>query len=258
MLHFLFPSDSFRASSIDEMFVDQCDAVQSRGYSSSLVPESFFRNSRPLNGIPSGATVIYRGWMLDAASYEKLHTAVAQQNASMLTSPPQYLAAHHLPNWYPLITELTPETRILDPQDDPESQLRAIGWPRYFVKDYVKSLKTGQGAIIDHPAQIKPLLAEMERIRGEIEGGVCVRRVEEFVQDSERRYFVVESTPHAGGGGDVPEIVTEVAKRVSLPFYSVDVVRHTDGRSRVVEIGDGQVSDIVGWNAAEFASIWKA
>jgi hypothetical protein len=29
-----------------------------------------------------------------------------------------------------------------------------------------------------------------------------------------------------------------------------------DGRKRIVEIGDGQVSGLVGWNAAHFATLW--
>lgn len=49
-------------------------------------------------------------------------------------------------------------------------------------------------------------------------------------------------------------IVGECAS--SLPgirFISVDVVKRADGVDRVVEIGDGQVSDLVGRTAARFA-----
>jgi hypothetical protein len=35
-----------------------------------------------------------------------------------------------------------------------------------------------------------------------------------------------------------------------------DVVLREDGVSRVVESGDGQVSDLVGWSPEAFAAMW--
>jgi hypothetical protein len=94
----------------------------------------------------------------------------------------------------------------------------------------------------------------MRRFRGVIEGGFCVRRVESFLPDTERRFFVVDGVPHAATG-DVPPIIHECAERLRSRFYSVDVVKREDGRFRVVEVGDGQVSDLVGWTPERFASI---
>jgi hypothetical protein len=37
----------------------------------------------------------------------------------------------------------------------------------------------------------------------------------------------------------------------------VDVARREDGVERVVEIGDGQVSDLVGWSVEQFVEIWS-
>jgi ATP-grasp domain, R2K clade family 3 len=54
----------------------------------------------------------------------------------------------------------------------------------------------------------------------------------------------------------LPQIVFECAKRIESQFFSVDVVERSDGTKRIVEIGDGQVSDIVGWTAERFAQIW--
>jgi hypothetical protein len=98
----------------------------------------------------------------------------------------------------------------------------------------------------------------MERFRGEIEGGLCVRRVERFVADSERRYFVLDGRAFSPDGGPVPDVLRQVAPRIQSPFFSVDVVRREDGVARVVEIGDGQVSDLVGWSPAAFAAMWAS
>jgi len=41
----------------------------------------------------------------------------------------------------------------------------------------------------------------------------------------------------------VPKIVQTIAPRIDSPFFSVDVVLSTDGTPRLIELGDGQVSD---------------
>jgi hypothetical protein len=94
----------------------------------------------------------------------------------------------------------------------------------------------------------------MQRFRGVIEGGFCVRRVESFLPETECRYFVMDGIAHAALG-DVPPIVLECARRLRSRFYSVDVVKRTDGEFRIVEVGDGQVSDLVGWTPEDFAAV---
>jgi hypothetical protein len=49
----------------------------------------------------------------------------------------------------------------------------------------------------------------------------------------------------------------ECARRIGSAFFSVDVAMRADAVLRVVEIGDGQVSDLVGWDATRFAELWK-
>lgn len=256
--HFIFPADPLDPRSTDELFLPQREALRSAGYSTSLCPDDVISHSRSLRGVPAGASVVYRGWMLKPMQYERLTEAVRQASAEPLTSAEDYLTAHYLPNWYPLLAEFTPETYVIPAGADPEAELRALGWEAFFIKDYVKSLKTSVGSIIRDPSQIGALAAEMERFRGEIEGGLCVRRVEPFITESERRYFVLEGKPYSGAGDPVPEFVHRVAERVPSPFFSVDVVRRNDGALRVVEIGDGQVSDLVGWSSAGFAQIWAS
>jgi hypothetical protein len=92
--------------------------------------------------------------------------------------------------------------------------------------------------------------------RREIEGGLCVRRVEPFITESERRYFVLEGKAFSADGQTAPDLVQQVAARIPSPFFSVDVIRRKDGMLRVVEVGDGQVSDLVGWSPAAFVAMW--
>ncbi|HSU66563.1 MAG TPA: ATP-grasp domain-containing protein, partial [Tepidisphaeraceae bacterium] len=238
------------------MFADQFAVVQQAGYTASLCSDSVIEGNKPLRNVPPGAMVVYRGWMLNATQYTRFVRAVGDASATPLTSSAAYLAAHHLPNWYPLIAEFTPETRVLAPDADWESELRSLGWGAFFIKDYVKSLKTSRGSIIRDPSELNSVVAEMREFRGEIEGGLCVRRVEPFIADSERRYFVLDGRTFSADGQAAPNLVQQVASRIPSPFFSVDITCREDGSLRVVEVGDGQVSDLVGWLPEAFVAIW--
>jgi hypothetical protein len=192
--------------------------------------------------------------MMSPSEYESLVSNLVRAEARPVTSLENYLASHHLPNWYSRISDLTPETRVFPFGCNLETELRALAWPEYFIKDYVKSLKTSVGSRISKPEQVTAVVAEMRQFRGVIEGGFCVRRVESFLPETERRYFVVDGVAHTASG-DVPPIVHECVKRLRIPFYSVDVVQRTDGQLRIVEVGDGQVSDLVGWTPEAFAEM---
>jgi hypothetical protein len=256
--HFIFSANPLKPTVVEDMFADQDKALQAAGFSTSVCPDAVIGDRKPLRNVPSGATVVYRGWMLKEVEYSRFVDAVKSASAIPLTPVSSYLAAHHLPNWYPHIAQFTPETRVLSSTADIEGELRSLGWGSFFIKDYVKSLKASRGAIIREPSEIRPLLAEMKEFRGEIEGGICVRRVEPFVAESERRFFVLNGKVYGPSEESVPEIVELVAASIPSRFFSVDIIRRTDDVIRVVEVGDGQVSDLVGWTAQKFAAMWIA
>ena len=204
MWHFLYPKGS-SLTEPDEMFADQHAAVTAAGFTASLCPDSVLAGAKPLQSVPPGSTVIYRGWMATAEEYISLVRAIERCKAHPLTLPEEYLAAHHLPNWYPLLADLTPETRVFLADADLEAELRVLGWGAYFIKDFVKSLKTRRGSIVRDPADAPVVVAELREYRVRIEGGICVRRVEEFVPGSELRYFVIKGIGYAADGEPVPE-----------------------------------------------------
>ena len=228
------------------------------GFGVSIVPiDDLGESTRKIRGaLPVGSTVVYRGWMLDPSQYKALATLIASQGANPISSLEAYLACHYLPNWYPLVAEFTAETRTYARTADLGSELKALGWEKFFIKDYVKSLKTSMGSVLSKAEDIEGVLSEMEKFRGIIEGGVCVRRFEDYVPNSERRYFVVRGKPYAAQGS-IPDVVFECARRIKSSFFSVDVALNTTGVNRIVEIGNGQVSDLVGWTPAAFAELWK-
>ena len=186
--------------------------------------------------------------------YKAFVSGINKSGAHTIIDLDTYLSSHYLPNWHPLLSDLTPETHIFPVDCDLQVELSTLGWAEFFIKDYVKSVKTPTGSRITKAEQVDALVENMRRFRGHIEGGFCVRRVENFLPDTERRYFVLNGVPYASAGG-VPEIVHECSKRLTSPFYSVDVITRADGTLRIVEVGDGQVSDLVGWTPSRFAGV---
>jgi hypothetical protein len=255
-MHIIYPKSPLRPKQPDEQFAAEVEAVRAVGFEVSLfsledLQSGAFRTVPPL---PGESDILYRGWMLSATEYGAFAAALAGAGARPVADLAAYLSSHYLPGWYPSLIDLTPETRIYPPDCDLEGELHRLGWPEFFIKDYVKSLKTSVGSRITKPEQVAAVVADMRHFRGIIEGGFCVRRIECFLPDTEQRYFVLDGEPH-GASGVVPPIVYECAKRLRSRFYSVDVVQRDDGQLRIVEVGDGQVSDLVGWTPERFASI---
>jgi hypothetical protein len=260
MIDLLYPQSALNPRTPDEMFSHESHAMAAAGHNVHLIDTEALGlgPSRIQPPFEPGARVVYRGWMLTHGEYVNLAASVERSGSSCLTSPEDYLATHHLPNWYPIVKDYTPETAFLDTSADLASELRRLGWEKFFVKDHVKSLKISIGSIIEDPEQIEMVVSEMEKYRGFIEGGLCIRRVEDFIAGSERRYFVLNRTPYAAEPGQaIPESVAFCAEAIASSFFSVDVARRADGVDRIVEIGDGQVSDLVGWSVERFVGIWS-
>lgn len=241
------------------MFAEQAEEFKMAGFSvATIALEDLFRGAPEFYpALAKGKTVLYRGWMLSGHEYQLLTEAIIKAGAMPFTTLQQYLATHYIPKWYPKLFDLTPETVCFDQLDYIEQDLKELDWQGFFVKDFVKSLKTSVGSCIESSEQIGQLMMEMEKFRGQIEGGICVRRIEDIDQDSEQRYFVIKQRAYASRDEPIPEIILEGARRIESGFFSIDVVRRKDGVLRIMEIGDGQVSDIVGWSAERFVSLWS-
>ena len=260
-MQFVYSSSVLEPKKPDELFQDEARALRAAGHAISVIDVEALENgkTRILPALQSQANVIYRGWMLKPATYANWIASLAEADSTPLTDETAYRAAHYLPEWYSLLADYTPATVVLALDDELEGNLRQIGWSRFFIKDYVKSLKTSVGSFIDKPEQIHTVIAEMNKFRGEIEGGLCIRQVEDFLPATEQRYFVIHRTPYASQSETaIPTCVAVAAERIQSPFFSVDVVQRADGLERIVEIGDGQVSDLSGWTVERFAEIWPS
>jgi ATP-grasp domain, R2K clade family 3 len=265
--HFLFPASPLDGRMIDPDFQDQAIALKLAGFSTSVLTDDM-KLIGDLRTAPEDTVVVYRGWMMDTEGYQNYTDTLLRRPLKPLTSPEQYVATHHFPNWYPLLERYTPESVSFgNSLETPErvynfalGAFAATSGMKLQIKDYVKSLKTAGGSVVSSADEIKEVLANMEKFRGTIEGGIVLRKFEEFYPGSEVRYFVINGKFYGQNSMfDLRHmnILDLMSRSVPSPFYSVDIALRVDGVARIIEVGDGQVSDLVGWTPDRFAEIWK-
>lgn len=254
-VHFLYPCDPFDNKKADEQYQDEFESARNHGLHVHLFNQDEIAHSliKPALSLEN-TKIVYRGWMLDKAQYEQLEQRFGN---SLLTSCSSYLKAHHLPGWYEMLKPWTIASVIIS-EHEAIDVMNKLNRPM-FIKDYVKSLKTGKGSIVENADDVKRALDDMLFYRTQIEGGIVLRDKMDFQPESEKRFFIINHQVY--GLNDAKDNQWEMAIEVSnvlkeqapeLSFVSLDVALLTDNQAIVVEMGDGQVSDYTGWNVNDF------
>jgi hypothetical protein len=258
-LQILYPTDPFVPKQADEVYQPEYEAARAVG-----LPVALYSHEDLISGalrvretLLPGTPVLLRGWMLTVGQYETLADLLAGRHAPLFTCVAHYRLCHHLPEWYPQLQTYTPDTVFAPEGADYEVALSAKSWDRYFVKDHVKSLSTGRGSFCRSVVEIESVVKELRKYRGDIEGGVAIRQVEAFRRETEDRYFVVRGKAFSRTG-EIPDAVAVAARQIASPFFSVDTVLRDDGVLRIVELGDGQVSDRKQWTVGQMLEVIKA
>lgn len=247
-LHILYPSEPFNLKEVSETYAQEYEIAHQQ-FSCSLIDLDGNPNGK-LN-VPDNCKVLYRGWMLTANQYEDLLRKVE----TPVTSLSAYLSTHHLPNWYDQCLELTPKTVFLENEEGVDEAVAQLDWAGYFVKDFVKSLTTSRGSFAKDAKEIKEVLHLIRQYRGFLEGGICLREQEAFEPGTEERVFVVKGKPYGREG--VVLGAWGPALKMPSDFYSMDIVKNTQGEWRLVELGDGQVSDYKNWDPHRFVELFS-
>ncbi len=268
----LVPCDVLRPRRPDEHFAAEAQAARDLGVEVALVDHDAL--ARPGGAAAGVARVagtgagdaVYRGWMLDAQRYAEFVAALAERGVTARTGAGQYRQAHELPGWYPAMATVTPCSVWTTGPDRAGFELartelagaEPAGGPAV-LRDYVKSMKHhwAQAAYIpdlaDGPAAWR-VAEQLRELRGEdFTGGYVLRRFEHFTGAEVRTWWVDGAcrlvtvhpdTPAEAPPADLPLAGFEpLVAGLGLPFVTLDLVRRTDGGWRLVELGDGQVSD---------------
>lgn len=256
MLHLLFPSHPLFKTKPDDIFKEQFLTAKEMGINCSVFNTDELKHGKfnPFPKLSGEELVVYRGWMLSVSEYEALEKLVASCGAKLNTTTEQYKLTHYLPEWYPILNSITPETVFADNLDQVKTLLLTKSWKKFFVKDYVKSLTTARGSVATNLKEIDEIIQELTNYRGCLEGGVCIREYENFLPFTESRFFICGGFVY-GTTFNHPPLLYEIASKIQSPFYSVDLVIDNNRNCRLIEIGDGQVSDLKDWSAKALLGI---
>ncbi|HSA49094.1 MAG TPA: ATP-grasp domain-containing protein [Yinghuangia sp.] len=266
----LFPIDPLNPRRVDSHFAREARAARELGLAVALVDhDALLRGDarEATRRVPEGlGPAVYRGWMVPVRAYEAFDAALRARGAVAATTPDAYARAHELPGWYEHFAAFTPRTALLplavgDRPDASELAAAASQLPggAAMVKDWVKSRKHewDTACFVPDLADTAGLASVVDAfLTGQgvfLTGGVALRAYEEFTGPEARVWWVdavpVLSTAHPDSPGQpvappLSESLRSAVAAFEAPFVTTDLALRADGVWRVVEVGDGQVSDL--------------
>ena len=219
-------------------------------------------SARAVARVTATGAAIYRGWMLRSEQYAGLADALGRRGVILRTAPDEYQAGHEFPGWYPRMASVTPQSvwTVGDGREDFERARSELGTGPAVLRDYTKSMKHywHEAAFIPDLADATAAWSVASRFR-QLRGDDFVGRVRAApirrVHRGRGAHLVGRWRMPDGHGTPghlrrrgarailIWEPIAPLIAALRLPFVTVDLARRTDGVWRVIELGDGQVSD---------------
>ncbi|GGV12611.1 hypothetical protein GCM10010495_27720 [Kitasatospora herbaricolor] len=274
----LFPADPLAPRRPDPHFAWEARLLRELGGDHALVDHDALLAGdaeAAVRRVPAGIGPLwYRGWMIPGALYARFADALDARGGALLTSPAGYTSAHELPGWYRVFEGATPASvwiplaapgRAPRPEQLAAAAARLGGTGAAIVKDYVKSRKHewAEACYIPELADLAALERVVSRFvelqDGFLAGGVVLRRFEDFARTADGRAaearvwwldgepVLVGPHPDTPGHTPAPDLtdVRPLVRALGCRFVTTDLAQRADGAEwRVVEVGDGQVSDL--------------
>ncbi|MEU7932284.1 ATP-grasp domain-containing protein [Micromonospora echinofusca] len=261
----LVPADPLRPRHPDAHFAPEAHAARDAGVEVAVVDHDALARGddvpRAVSRVTGEGVAVYRGWMLRSERYAAFADALARRGVALRTTGEQYRRAHELPGWYPGLAELTPRSAwtVGTRRADFDRARHALGGGAAVLRDFTKSMKHHwhEAAFIpdlDDGEAAWRIASRFVELRGDdLVGGLVLRRFERFTGAEVRTWWVDGVCVLVGAHPDSPHdappeafdagLVSGLVAALALPFVTVDLALHADGGWRIVELGDGQVSD---------------
>lgn len=258
----IFPWNPLRERGYDEEFMKEVEAVRYSDLMSFSIDHDSLSSGvvHTWNAPDVSVVATYRGWMVTPEQYALMRTKLADENILLSTTSEQYTTAHHINGWVDALEGLTFRTVLLPlaPTDDDIMTAAAeLAADSFFIKDFVKSLKTSEGFVPVRKDNLISAVHEFQEERGDwLAGGIVLREFVELPSNRvEMRGWWVEGewraiTVHPDYTNETPaeapsELLNSVSERLTeldVRFVTADFTPTSTGEWKVIEIGDGQVS----------------
>lgn len=260
----LVPCDPINPRRPDEHFAAETAAARAADWGIGLYDhDRVVAGSSDAVRWPAGGTgpVLMRGWMLSASHYAVLEEQVVTAGGTMVTSASQYKCAHELPGWYRTFRDLTPQSAWIEGNDPAALVAASSALPEggAVIKDYVKSLKHRweDACWIPNVRDIARLTRTaktfVELRDRDLQGGLVVRAFERLEGPELRTWWIDGTCRMVTAHPDTPDQMpadrpsfddaSAAVLSLNCRFVTLDWAKRADGGWRVIEVGDGQVSD---------------
>jgi hypothetical protein len=215
----------------------------------------------------SPVACVWVGFIPEFERYQAIYNAAIKKNIYLVNTPTEHQRAMEFDQFYPLLDDLTAKSLIIDDVNSLSKVQAELGFP-VFVKGAVKSNKEkGLSAVIAaNLEELTSLAVSILKSSYRARGKVIVRELlklktvttdaKAFPISREYRAFVYKGKILSFGfyweeynedtilKKDEKEafsrLIEEVARRVNVPFLTIDVAQLESGEWKLIEIGDAQ------------------
>jgi glutathione synthase/RimK-type ligase-like ATP-grasp enzyme len=224
---------------------------------------------------------IWIGYIPLPQHYEDIYAAALTRNIRLINSPEEFRRAEEFDRFYPLLSELTAKSAVAGTVEACEEAASSIGYP-VFLKGTIQSLKSkGVDACVARDvSQLREIVGRLMQSHRRTLGKVIVRELVPlrftrtgpggFPLGREYRLFVLRGEVVGLGyyweGEDelasldedetraISSLACEAARRVNVPYLTVDIGQRDNGDWLVIEVGDAQFS---GLSQVSIHALWS-
>jgi hypothetical protein len=212
---------------------------------------------------------VWMGVVPSLALYRKVYEALRARGYRLLNTPEEHQRVFELDLAYPFLRELTARTAVVRSLDECQAALAEVPLP-VFVKGSLASRKEAgwKACVAETEEELLALVGSLLRDEQAARGRVVIREllalraerveVKDFPIAREYRCFVYRGEILSYGfywlyltlfpplqpdeEQAMCALVVEAARRLQVPFVSIDVAQKQDGSFVIVEPGDPQFS----------------
>jgi len=233
--------------------------------------ERHFACDHPWRVPDGGVTAIAR--LGAAEDYEARFEYFAAMGIRLIHTPAEYLLSSELPEWYPKLEALTPNSAWYQSPPGSDEIGDRFGWPVFIKGQRQTNRHSRKLSIIESPEsyqelcaywQNDPILAWQQMVCREFiplrpviaDTGQTMPKSYEFrcfcwhgqVVGLGNYWFSESYAPTALEEAEIRALAEKAANALALPFVVVDIAQTVDGRWIVIECNDGQDSGYAGIN----------
>lgn len=214
--------------------------------------------------------VIWLGFVPKYEEYKLVYELLLEKGLELINSPEEFSKSEYFDQFYPYIKNYSIESGIASTLNDARKIANDIGYP-LFLKGTIQSLKKfgWENCVANTEEELEAIFNKLKFENDFSLGKIIIRK---FVQlkhfeiagngipkAHEYRFFVLNGrildfsfywngeNPFKLNSTEqtiIEEMVLQVANEIKVPYISVDVGETANNEWKVIEIGDGQFSDI--------------